>query len=135
MLALIQCPSETTKIEPIHISKEERKELRVLDALAALLVRGDEKVAIMAVPYDGKSIQVLSAVNLNNAGSAASKPAESRTIRWLTSLNSRFTSPKFPPTDEDSMKVVDPDTKIDQTLLEHKDKPDRLLETFLPTQW
>ena len=73
MLALIQCPTETSKIEPIHISKLQRKELRVLDALAALIIREYEKVAIMAKPYDGKSIQVFSVVNLNNPGSAVTE--------------------------------------------------------------
>jgi len=66
MLALIQSPTETTQIERVHISKPQRKELRVLDALASLLVREYEVVAIMAEPYDGKSIQVISIVNLNS---------------------------------------------------------------------
>jgi hypothetical protein len=71
MLALIQRPTETTKIEPERISNLDRKKLRVLDALAGLLIREYEKVAIMVKPYDGKSIQVISVVNLNNPGFAA----------------------------------------------------------------
>lgn len=136
MLALIQCPTETTTILPVHISKPQRKELRVLDALAALLIRQYEKVAIMAKPYDGKSISVISVVNFNNPGSAVIEPASgSWAIRWLASLNSRHTQPLFPENDEDSMRVVDPDTRVHQTLEEHRNNPDKLLKTFLLTQW
>jgi hypothetical protein len=53
---LIRSPTETSKIDPVYISKEKYKELRVLDALAAILIREHEKVAIMAVPHDGKLI-------------------------------------------------------------------------------
>ena len=140
MLALIQCPTETTKIEPVHISKSKRKELRVLDAIAALLIREHEKVAVMGIPYDGKSIQVISTVNLNNPRSAVTQPGSSmtssRTTRWLASMNSRYTPPKFPG-NEDSMQVLDPDTRVDQTLSEHKNNlnPEALLKTFLLTQW
>ena len=69
MLALIQHPVDTTKIKLEHISKADCKKLRVLDALAGLLIREHEKVAIMVKPYDGKSIQVISIVHLNNPGS------------------------------------------------------------------
>ena len=133
MLALIQCPTETSKIEPVQISKEEIKELRFLDALAALLIRDYEKVATMVEPYDGKSIQIISIVNLNNPGPAATEP--SWAIRWFTSLNSCHSAPIFPENEEDSMQVVDPDTKVHPTLSEHKDNPDKLLETFILTQW
>lgn len=132
MLALIQRPTETTRIEPVHISKLDRRELRVLDALAALLIREHEKVAVMSKPYDGKSIQVTSVVNLNNPGSAVTKPGR---FRWWASMNSRFSSPIFPENEEDSMQVVDPDTRVHKTLSEHKDNPDKLLNTFLLTQW
>ena len=100
MLALIQCPTETTKIEPIHVSKRDRKELRILDTLAALLVREYEKVAVMAKSLEGsvgKSLQVISVVNLNNPRSAVPVPERdsgSWPIRWFASLNARRTSQK-----------------------------------------
>jgi hypothetical protein len=134
MLALIQCPTETTKIEPERISNLDCKKLRVLDTLAGLLIREYEKVAIMVKPYDGKSIQVISLVNLNNPGSAANHSG-SWAIRWFASLNSRHTPPMFPENKEDSMQVVDPDTRVLPILLEHKDNPEKLLHTFLLTQW
>lgn len=135
MLSLIQCPIETTQIEPVDISAPKRKELRILDALAALLIREHEKVAVMAKP-DGKSIQVISVVNLNlnNSEPVVIEPS-TWGIRWLASLNSRHTQPLFPENDEDSMRVVDPDTRVHQTLEEHRNDPDMLLKTFLLTQW
>lgn len=137
MLALIQSPTETTQIEPVHLSKLQRKKLRVLDALAALLVREYEVVAIMEEPYDGKSIQVISIVNLNNAKSAVSNHPQPTpwTIRWLTFLNSRNTPPIFPENEEDSMRIVDPDTQVHLNLSQHQDDPENLLNIFLLTEW
>jgi hypothetical protein len=136
MLALIQSPTETTQIESVHLSKLQRKELRVLDALAALLVREYEIVVIMAEPYDGKSIQVISIVNLNNSKFAVTNaPHPTPWMRWWASVNSRNDPPIFPETEEDSMRVVDPDTKVKPDLLEHQDNPEKLLTIFLLTQW
>jgi hypothetical protein len=135
MLALIQSPIETTQIEPVHLSKLQRKELRVLDALAALLVREYEVVAIMAEPYDGKSIQVISIVNLNNPKSAVSNLPTPWTIRWSTFLNSRNDPPIFPENEEDSMRIVDPDTRVHLNLSQHRDDPEKLLNIFLLTEW
>lgn len=116
-----------------------------MDALAALLIREYENVAVMEKYFDGKSIQVIAVVNLNKLESAATAPhgtiQESAVtvlhgpIQWLASLNSRFSSPKFPERDEDEMRVVDPDTRVNQILLEHQNNPAVLLNTFLRTQW
>jgi hypothetical protein len=130
LLSLIQCPSESTKVEPLHISKLERKELRVLDSLAALLIREHEKAAVMAKPFDGKSIQVTSVVNLNHP-----RPAVTANGFKAIRLNSRFSPPLFPEDEADAMQVVDPNDRVDQKLLEHKDDPDKLLNSFLLTQW
>ena len=138
MLSNIQCPSETsTNVDPIRIQvpDEKRKELRVLDALAALLVREYEKVAVMK-SCDGKSIQVISVVNLNNPSpESAVTVLRRQPCRWLASLNSRTLSPKFPEKDEDAMQVVDPDTRVPKALLEHQNDPPILLNTFLLTEW
>ena len=106
-----------------------------VDALAALLVRKYEITAIMAEPYDGESIQVMSVVNLNNTRSTVTNEPTPRAIRWFASLNSRRDPPMFPETEEDSMRVVDPDTRVHPMLSKYQDKPDRLLDTFLLTQW
>jgi hypothetical protein len=136
MLALIQCPTETTKLGPKNqISNTKRRELRILDAISALLIREYENVAVIAKPYDGKSIQVVCVVNLNNLGFAATPKEPAWPIRWLASLNSRRTSPVFPENEDDSMKVVDPETRVHRTLLEHKNNPQMLLNTFILTQW
>ena len=133
MLSLIQHPTETTKINFVEISKDDRKKLRVLDALAALLIREHEKVAVIAKPT-GKSIQVISVVNLNNPGSTVTASG-SWCIQWLSSLNSRITPPLFPEDEEDSMRVVDPESKAPPKLLELKDDPNELLDTFLLENW
>jgi hypothetical protein len=138
MLALIQCPTETTKIGRKVISKAKRRELRVLDAISALLVREHENVAVLTKTYDEKLIQVVSVVNLNNSDfAAAHEEPESNPwpIRWLALLNSRRSAPLFPENDEDSMKVVDPDTRVPQTLSDHKNNAQELLNTFILTQW
>jgi hypothetical protein len=90
----------------------------------------------MAKPYDGKSIQVISVVNLNlnYPGPAVTEPGF-KAIRWLASLNSRRSPPMFPENGEDFMQIVDPDTKVDQTLSEHKNDPGKLLNIYLQTQW
>ncbi len=136
MLALIQSPTETTQIEPVHLSKSQCKELRVLDALAALLVREYEVVVIMAEPYDGKSIQVISIVNLNTKFAVTNAPWPTPwTFQWWASVNSRPDPPIFPETDEDPMWVVDPDARVHPNLSKHQDNPEKLLNTFLLTQW
>jgi hypothetical protein len=89
----------------------------------------------MAKPYDGKSIQVISIVNLNNTRPAVANESSSRTIRWFASLNSRRDPLIFPETEEDSMQVVDPDTRIQPMLSKFKNDPEKLLNTFLLTQW
>lgn len=107
-----------------------------MDALAALLVRGYEVVVIMAEPYDGKSIQVISIVHLNNSKFAVTNtPHPTPWTRWWASVNSRNDPLIFPETEEDSMRVVDPDTKVKPNLLEHQDDPEKLLTIFLLTQW
>ena len=131
MLALIQRPIDTTKIKLELISKADCKKLRVLDALAGLLVREHKKVAIMVKLYNGKSIQVISIVHLNNPGSTVRNSG----IQWLASLNSHYTPPMFPENDEDLLQVVDPNTRAPQMLSEHKDDPEKLFHTLFLTQW
>ena len=141
MLSLIQQPSETTKVEPVHIPKAKRKELRVLDSLAALLVRNHEVVTVMTVPSNGNSIQIISVVNLNQSRPALTitpQPGMSLSpwnLEWWLSINPRRTAPIIPEADEDSMQVVDPDTRISQTLSNSMGNPDILLHTYLQTQW
>lgn len=52
-------PSES--MAPIGLN-EDRKELRVLDALSAVLIRQHERTAVVAQPYDGYNLQVFASV-------------------------------------------------------------------------
>jgi len=59
MLSHIQSPNnESTNTGPIATVKEDRDELRVLDALSAMLSRQHEITAVLAKPYDGSNLQV-----------------------------------------------------------------------------
>jgi hypothetical protein len=62
LLSYIQSPNaEQDKVAPTATS-EEHEEMRVLDALAALLVRQHEITAVIAKPYDGSILQVFASV-------------------------------------------------------------------------
>src|SRR6266540_6892819 len=59
MLSHIQSPNnESTNTGPIATVKEDRDELRVLDALSAMLSRQYEITAVLAKPYNGSNLQV-----------------------------------------------------------------------------
>ena len=59
MLSHIQSPNnESTNTGPIATVKEDRDELRVLDALSAMLSRQHEITAVLAKPYNGSNLQV-----------------------------------------------------------------------------
>lgn len=62
MLSLIQSPSSVSS-EREDLSKEQRKELNVLDALSALMVRQHEIVAVMSNKFNGSGVEVLAYVN------------------------------------------------------------------------
>jgi hypothetical protein len=67
MLHSLQSPktiahSSDTRTGIIRITDDERKTLKVLDAMAAVLVREHEITAVMAGPYDGSTLQVIASV-------------------------------------------------------------------------
>lgn len=58
MLSFIQSDNRSaahTITGPIATAKENRDELKVLDALTTLLIRGDEVVAVVAKPHEGSA--------------------------------------------------------------------------------
>lgn len=141
MLSLIQRPTVRLSFETegVDVPESLRNDLRVLDSVAALLVREDEKVAVMAKELDGKSFPVICVINRNDPGSTVPQTDTDSgawpPARWIASLNSRFSKPVFPETKEDSMRVVDPDTRVSPTLSHHKEDLEMLLRTFLLTEW
>lgn len=65
MLSQIQseCPnSRFATTAPIGTAKDDRKTLRVLDALSTVLIREHEITAVVAHPYDGVKLQVFASV-------------------------------------------------------------------------
>jgi hypothetical protein len=114
--------------------------MKILDALAFLLVREHEIAAVMEMHYSGHNKQVVASV-VNRIDSeralAAPKSGDKAWFSWFTTMNPRRDTPKFPPTKGDSMKLVDPDLQISPTLknLTDKDTCDDLLITFLQTEW
>jgi hypothetical protein len=140
MLSLIQ-PTNRNNTEPTNVSKEQRYELRVLDALSAVLVRRHEIAAVMTKHNNGSGIQVLaSANNLEPAllTIPQSEGVSSRSpLRWFITPNPRDPA-RNPNSKLDSLTtqsivpaLVDPDTGISEQLSNAED----LLNTFLQTQW
>ena len=78
MLSLIQSPTRTevTTTGQRNISDAQCYELKVLDALLALVVRKHEIAAVMAKCYNGDKIQVL--VSVNSLESAHTIPQQSQ---------------------------------------------------------
>ena len=147
MLSLIQSPTTTTNTGQIKASREQRAELRVLDALSAVVVREHEVAAVMVRPFNGLSIEVLTSVTGNNFEPALTitQHGQSSTgrnlLRWLISPNPRDHS-RNPADKMDSlnrtiqdtpMKLVDPTTEISKELSAAKESD--LFSTFLQTQW
>lgn len=151
MLSLIQSPTEVTNTGQKDISRVQRHDLRVLDALSAVIVREHEVAAVMAKPYNGASVEVFASVN--NLEPPHIIPQQSQHARDLFSLFRQFIitpNPRDPSTksnlnDEvDSlttqrtfMTVVDPNPGI---IAEHYQPSipgsgEGLLDMFLQFRW
>lgn len=149
MLALIQSPDEIASTGRKEDLSDNRRELRVLDALAAVAVRQFEIVAVMAKSYNGFNIEVIASVNevgpaLNIPQHQNRRDSESLPIwkpRWLISPNPRDPKRKGNrghkidslTTQNQCMTLVHPDEKISERL--SKASPDKLLDIFLETEW
>jgi hypothetical protein len=148
MLALIQSPNEIARTGRKEDLSDKRRELRVLDALAAVAVRQHEIVAVMA-KNDGFKIEVI--VSVNEVGPALNVPQpqnrhDSGSLpiwrpRWFITPNprdpKRKANRKFKidslTTEYQCMTLVHPDKKISESL--SKASPDKLLDIFLETEW
>jgi hypothetical protein len=147
MLSLIQSPITGTidaRRKDIPQTDAQRYQLRVLDAMAAVVVRANEIVAIAAKQYDGSSIQVLASVVHLDAFEpilTIHQPDEGQwnLFRWfLVTPNPR--DPKKNPsspidslTTDTDLTLVDPDIKVSKELSEASGVP--LLKLFLNTHW
>ena len=151
MLSLIPSPIKTTSGQK-EFTREQRTELRVLDALAGVIVREHEVAAVMAKPYNGFNIQVIASVNLNNSEPALSITQQGQSspstgpgrqlLRWLITPNPRDLARDKLKVDSDSLTrttqntstiLVNPKMGISEKLSGAKESD--VLNTFLQTQW
>jgi hypothetical protein len=135
----------TTGQEDCQYPREQRTELRVLDALSAVIVREHEIVAVMAKPYDGIKIQVIASVNNSEPALSITQHGQStpsrRLLQWLTTPNPRdlarnlkdSSDSQTRTTQNTSTIIVDPKMAISEELSGAKESD--LLNTFLQTQW
>ena len=129
MLSFFETPSNYNP--PIHKTKEEQDELRVLDALSALFVRQYEIVAV-ASENKGTSVQVIASLEPGLPPDPTLDP-----LRFVVSPNARAQPPKRGyPADKFvtslDISLVNPDDDIPEELSANQGD---LLETFLRTQW
>lgn len=153
MLAHIHSPTETTNSRERTVpDKDERRELRLLDALAVIAVREHEIVAAVAKGNDGSSIQVLLSANsvdfpLNIPQHSKSPSIWNDPIHWFITPNPRdhgWPRNRKEPIDsltqirEDTyMRVVDPSSGVSQVLstVAATGTSSDLLDAFLSTAW
>ena len=56
----LRCTANTTT--PLGTDQEDRRLLRILNALSTVLVREHEVIAVLVKPYDGSNVQVLASM-------------------------------------------------------------------------
>ena len=98
MLSFIESPTpSTSETGPIGFEKKDCKNLRVLDALSAILVREHEIVAAVAEPYPGPDLQVLVSVSQPCKAEPLLQPVgKSGSIfkRWFNNIVHVFGTPE-----------------------------------------
>ena len=134
--------SNTTKGK---LPKEQRNELRVLDALSAVMVRNHEVVAVMAKPYNGYNVEVVASVNnvkpaftITQTQNNKSSPG-GRFLQWFVAANPRDhgRDPKeivdsvTRKAEDRSTTLVDPNIPVELRGAKRSD----LFNTYLRTQW
>ena len=130
---------------PIGINDTDRRILKVLDAVSAVLIRDNEVTAVVAKPYERSNFQVFASVTyIGNAESLLqSTPIPSQSSFW-----DRFIVGVNPRDDKinghtDSLMnssllpiLGDHKDRVPQNLIDlAQQKSDRVLHTFLETCW
>ena len=82
MLSLIQSPARLATNAPIGTTQEDRRSLRLLDALSAVLIRRHEITAVVARPYDGSTgnLRVYASVVLPGKTEPFLQPSETSDV-------------------------------------------------------
>jgi hypothetical protein len=146
MLSLIQSPTETIISGKNKNPDDQRRELKVLDVFSAVAVRQHEIVAVTAKRDDGPNLPVLISVNnLESEFDISQQQQQSESsrawhpLRWFITPNPRDAA-KNPGDEQDSLTtqsrlitLVDPNLGISSDL--SMASPDKLLNTFLETEW
>jgi len=122
LLSIFDIPSNSNVIT--KRTKGEQDELRVLDALATLLTRQYEAVAVTSMEFQGTDIQVVAS-------------AEPSVTPLILSANPRIKAPKKgyaidPLLSGQDVSLVNSDEVIPAVLSVNEED---LLKTFLKTQW
>jgi hypothetical protein len=152
MLSTIQSPTKIASTVVQRLPNEQRRELRVLDALSAVAVRQHEIVAVTAKSYGGANVEVLMSVNILepalNIYQHSGAQSTWNALRWFRitpnprdsakNLKDKIDSLtiKTSSSGKSSMKLVDPSATVSLELSEAgKVSNDKLLATFLQTEW
>jgi hypothetical protein len=113
MLDLLEPPfgrlSSTEESGRRSVSEDDRTKLKVLDALATLLIRQHEITAVVAKPYDGFNLQVLASVILNNgnAKNLHQPSPDSESSIWNRVLNNFIVTPNVRRDDQKINNQID----------------------------
>jgi hypothetical protein len=138
MLSYIQSSNNESATPGPLGANEDRKELRVLDALSTLLIRQHEITAVVARPYDGFKLQVFASI----AHSSNAEPLLQPSGLWSWAFNNYTVA-----TNPRNSKINNHnDSLMNQTSLpyigDHQDKipsdlvnADKVLPIYLKNYW
>jgi hypothetical protein len=143
MLSFIQSPSRRLPPDTGTIStdRNDRRELKVLDALSTVLIREHEITAVVALPYNnGSNLQVFaSVVHPSNSANSNDRGLWGLFCNFTATLNSRA-SKIFSNTDsllnETSLPLIgDDEDKVPRNLITTAKENAPLLDVFLQSHW
>jgi hypothetical protein len=152
MLSFIHSPNGRLPAErgPIGTDKKDLKELRVLDALSAILIRQHEIMAVVAHPYNGSTLQVFVSVVYPSKAKPLLQPEGNSEAQTFMSWVRNFTfaaNPRFSPINRDDKDdslmnkqpfplIKDYENGIPEDLVTAaKIENASLLDIFLKTYW
>ena len=152
MLSLIQSERDTENGVAKQVSSQEKRDLRILDALAAISVRRNDVVAVAAQHDKSGNVQVILSVHFVQAGlTITRKPNPSigptafeKLWRFLVARNPRAMKPSLAAASTATNSAaspspiitepLDPESSVPQHLKECDPGP-KLLEAFLCSEW
>ena len=129
MLSFIQSTRDTADKRPKYNSEKKRL-LKLLDAMAAVLIRNNGVIAVTARPYDGSGrVEALASCTMGNG-----EPSTNSTGKFTNILRNIFISQNPRDLTVKQEEVVDPEMSVPNYLKKISD-PTVLLSTFLTRMW